>query len=1536
MPPFDNDSVIVATVASNTRPAATLLKSDDSAMALISSDFPFSFKGINNILSIYDYQLQSVLNSHITGYYLMSKASRYLILFLLIFVFVPFTWAVEYSETCGKEWEWVNPLPQGDVLTDVAWSPELKQYVAIGSGSIIRSVDGEVWKAIQLEQLYNFNSIAWNGSMWIVVGWNGVVFSSTDGVNWQEQASNTNESLHSVFWNGQQWLSVGYEYNYEISENSPIILSSLDGINWQKKILSGKGVLNDVHWSNHQWIAVGSVSYGTPLILSSTDGINWQEQLTDVDISNATLNDVNWNGSYWVAVGNSGTIFSSIDGKTWQQYFYENNYEGLESVSWNGLKWIIAGSHNSMITSTDSINWQRQVSTIQNWVSSIIWTGQQWLAVGTSGYIGVSIDGLNWQAQSIGERSDSYGNSYDLNSIFWNGQGWMSVGQSGAILSSNNGIDWIKQISGTWDNFNAIAWGDDQWIAVGDNGIILSSRDGITWQEQDSGVTTRLNALAWNGNKWIAVGNPEQTWDGQNLSVTGTSSTLITSADGINWEKQIPDTTQNLNDVFWNGQLWMVVGGTFNYGTSKLLSVIFTSTDGNIWEKQQVDGDQVLVGISWGKEMWVVASSYNYFLTSTDAVNWHEHYFNSGSNLIDIAWNGAKWLAIGGGGYIVSSIDAITWKEEQRKTSNSMNGLAWDGNQWIMVGGSVSILSSICYPRINFNSTRAIIVAGGGNPNDPLQPGIDRNANLAYQTLRQRGISSSNIKYFNTLSQDADNDGVIDTESSAPTKALIESTIKTWAAGQVDNQTPLLVYLVDHGGDNIFYINKPTNDYAEVMKASEFSSWLDTLQESSGARVTLVYDACNSGSFMDELQYSPVKGFDRISIFSAEPSQSAYFGAKGALSFSGFFWNNIGQGMDVRAAHRSATVAVRAVTQNDGKSYQTTVMDDNGDGEDNYIDGALARDTYLGVDNNKKTTYPSVVKHQGSTTIDISQDGKLNLFARVDLPKDQIERVWAVVIPPDSNTTGSEAITELPVIELNQYNAVNGHYEASSTLFKQSGQYTVSYYAKTKKGVNSRFPIVSLITVTDSGYQALEQKDLHAILVVGGQSTDSLHKAATNNANLAYQTLRNRGVNRNNIYYLNHSPQDADGDGKTDTQAGSVTSNKIKEAITDWAQSKVNSTTPLLIYLIGDGSDKEFILSSSETLSADTLSSWVNELQSKSKARVTFIYDAPESGSFMSAMASSDKNHERINLFSTQAGQGAYYGADGQLSFSYFFWSNTARGLDVRKAFLNTRRTLSTATRSLRSAGSYQQAQMDDNGDGKWDSHGDGDLAKVTHLGLNAATASSFPVIFEHQVSALNSDSIRLSAKVDLPPELIKKVWVLINTPEQSITSVNAISQLPEIELTYNAQNKTFEGSTPDLTQTGDYTLTYYAQSTQSNISEPVSSIVQVDNAGQSSLFQCATLDSDANIILACLTAGQQAFQASLTLPQNSNSILWQLNTISINQSATNNSQCTTIDNQANLQINCLRIGDSDYKISLNFFHKDQQFWWEFGELIGL
>ncbi|MBF0266547.1 MAG: hypothetical protein HQL46_14880, partial [Gammaproteobacteria bacterium] len=208
--------------------------------------------------------------------------------------------------------------------------------------------------------------------------------------------------------------------------------------------------------------------------------------------------------------------------------------------------------------------------------------------------------------------------------------------------------------------------------------------------------------------------------------------------------------------------------------------------------------------------------------------------------------------------------------------------------------------------------------------------------------------------------------------------------------------------------------------------------------------------------------------------------------------------------------------------------------------------------------------------------------------------------------------------------------------------------------------------------------------------------------------------------------------------------------------------------------------------------------------------------------------------YERINLFSTKENQGAYYAADGQLSFSHYFWTDTNRGMNVKDAFLNARRTLITATQSktITDTNSSQQSQLDDDGDGLYNSKIDGALAKVTYLGLNAATATTFPTVFAHQGDKQvdPNSTLSLSAQVDLPPEYIKEVWALIRTPSQ-ILSNTAISDMQTISLSYNSSTRSYTGITPTLTTEGEYLISYFAKSTQDNLSEPLTASIQVGEA---------------------------------------------------------------------------------------------------------
>jgi glycosylphosphatidylinositol transamidase (GPIT) subunit GPI8 len=74
-----------------------------------------------------------------------------------------------------------------------------------------------------------------------------------------------------------------------------------------------------------------------------------------------------------------------------------------------------------------------------------------------------------------------------------------------------------------------------------------------------------------------------------------------------------------------------------------------------------------------------------------------------------------------------------------------------------------------------------------------------------------------------------------------------------------------VLYITGHGGDGSFRMSE-----TEVLKAEDLASWLNGLQQMMPGLVTLVYDACESGSFISRLA-PPPPGRQRITITSTSP-----------------------------------------------------------------------------------------------------------------------------------------------------------------------------------------------------------------------------------------------------------------------------------------------------------------------------------------------------------------------------------------------------------------------------------------------------------------------------------------------------------------------------------------------------------------------------------------------------------------------------------------------------------------------------------------
>ncbi|MGD9732351.1 MAG: C13 family peptidase [Desulfamplus sp.] len=375
-----------------------------------------------------------------------------------------------------------------------------------------------------------------------------------------------------------------------------------------------------------------------------------------------------------------------------------------------------------------------------------------------------------------------------------------------------------------------------------------------------------------------------------------------------------------------------------------------------------------------------------------------------------------------------------------------------------------------------------------------------------------------------------------------------------------------------------------------------------------------------------------------------------------------------------------------------------------------------------------------------------------------------------------------------------------------------------------------------------------------------GYSNEDFKTAMETIISHAYKALIWQNYDKSNIYLLSpDSAFDADKDGASDVSAR-LTKNDFESAVKDWA----SDADDLIIFMVGQGENGIFHLNSSETLTAQELKSWLDDLQSASDVKVRIVYDASDSGSFIPYLAS-QQNKERITIASasvqnagSRSKSSANFFNNGEISFSYPFWSNIR---DTSKLYSSYRYGRSMMEPHL------QKATYDADSDGTAYDNDDDDLNIISgiQIGYGRKAASSPPVIGSvcaSQVVAQNQISNQTFS--------IKDIWV------SGISSLNPISQvLAVISKVYDSQNddsqtsgdikskaeillqdidgdKKYEGSYSDqvthslFDSEGVYTIAVYAKDSQGYYSLPVTTTITVVKDGDDSNYAVLTENSPA------------------------------------------------------------------------------------------
>ena len=314
------------------------------------------------------------------------------------------------------------------------------------------------------------------------------------------------------------------------------------------------------------------------------------------------------------------------------------------------------------------------------------------------------------------------------------------------------------------------------------------------------------------------------------------------------------------------------------------------------------------------------------------------------------------------------------------------------------------------------------------------------------------------------------------------------------------------------------------------------------------------------------------------------------------------------------------------------------------------------------------------------------------------------------------------------------------------------------------------------------------------------------------NASHAWNVLVAQGYPRENIRYLSPVPVDADGDGQSDV-FGDATLNALRSTLTSpWA----TGADDLLLYLVGHGSSKNFVMKHTDTLheelAAWKLAGWLDDLQADHGMRAVGVLEACYSGSFLDALQlEQGAGFERTLLTSSAASQVSILGNNGLTSFSHRFWESLYEQGELVRAFTEA---------SDMMAGFGQTPWLDGNCDGLPNTAADSARETVVGRGYNfQSPLKPFVSCTSPDRVLRNTKSALLWAKT-VSTNPLSRVWAEIIPPGYDPLAPDA-PPLPTVELTWSESRRRYEGSYGQFIKRGTYHVALYARDNQQVVSLP-------------------------------------------------------------------------------------------------------------------
>ncbi|XXX71718.1 hypothetical protein WMF30_29140 [Sorangium sp. So ce134] len=500
---------------------------------------------------------------------MVSKKHRSLIVSIVFIV----SFLTSSSVFAQPEWQWQNPLPQGNGLNGI-WGTATDDIYAVGLDGTIVHYDGSAWSRMNSGTSNPLHGV-WGTDSNNIYAVGGVYSTSAgatllrfDGSSWSPvnlPASPAPNTLYAVWgtaanniyvagWNGRLYRYNGTQWAY-VSIGSNTTIKGLWGSAANNVFAVGdQGTIR--RFNGTSWLGMTVPSAAISYNLSGV----WGTAANNVyAVGSKFANSANsaiilrYNGTRWSVVSTyAGVQIGSIGGSAADNIYVAGSVTGSAEpyiLRFNGVAWTQVATGVATPLSSPSIDG--------------IWGDTQGntLFVGSAGLI-LRSDGVDFSSHS----------SYVTNDILhgvWCGPDntAMAVGDRGTALYYD-GDSWSSMSSGITGSIQAVWGSDDNHVfAVGVAGKILFY-NGSDWSPMVSGTTVHLRDV-WGSapNDVYAAG------DGVMLHYNGSSWSPVTTLPGLSghYVNEIWGTAAN--DVYamtsytllhYNGTVWAeVIGDTY-------------------------------------------------------------------------------------------------------------------------------------------------------------------------------------------------------------------------------------------------------------------------------------------------------------------------------------------------------------------------------------------------------------------------------------------------------------------------------------------------------------------------------------------------------------------------------------------------------------------------------------------------------------------------------------------------------------------------------------------------------------------------------------------------------------------------------------------------------------------------------------------------------------------------------------------------------------------------------------------------------------